>query len=316
MPRAAIDIGSNSILLLVLGDDGGSRVDAARVVGLGRDLGARGFLRADRMDAALEVLAGFARQAAAHGVPPAAVRIAGTSALRRALNAPVFAERVLHETGLALRVVSGEEEARLSATGALSGLDLSEGPLVLGDPGGGSTEVIEILHGPGGGSAPDVRTVRSLEIGTIRITEACLAEDPLRPAAVAEARDLVAAAFARERFEPRPRTVVAVSGTATALAAAEAGQLAFDGASVHGAVLRLERLEAWIDRLRVTPRAERRALVPATPDYAETLLAGTLILERLLMATHRTQATVSARGLRYGLLLGDDTLEPPGEDLR
>ncbi len=304
MPRAAIDLGSNSILLLVLDDDGAPLLDVTRVARLGRDLGARGFLRQDRMDAAVDVLAGYAVTAQGFGIVPRDVRVVGTSAMRRALNAAAFQGRVRAEVGFEVRVILGEEEARLTAVGALSGLDLPEGPLVLGDPGGGSTEVLEIRHTTGAGQVPDVRSARSLEVGTVRITEACLAEEPLKAAAVARARDLVAAGFVGIRFDPRPLDVVAVAGTATALAAAEAGQSTYDADLVHGRVLRLDGLEAWIDLLRATPLSRRRDLVPATPDYADTLLAGALILERLLLATHRTHLTVSARGLRYGLLLG------------
>ena len=309
MPRASIDLGSNSVLLLVVDDDGVTVVDATRVARLGRGLGERGFLQADRMDAAVEALADYAVVAQAHGVPPPEVRVAGTSAMRRALNAAAFRERVRAETGLEIRVISGEDEARLTALGALQGLDLPAGPLVLGDPGGGSTEILEVHHRTG--RAPEVRTARSLEVGTVRITEACLAEEPLKPAAVARARERVAAAFAHVHLEPRPLDVVAVAGTATALASAEAGQSTYDGGALHGAVLRLDRLAAWVDLLRGTSPAGRRALVPATPDYADTLLAGTLILERFLLTARRTRLTVSARGLRYGLLAGSTGRREP-----
>lgn len=113
MLNAAIDIGSNSLLLLVT--DGEKVVhDEARVVGLGRGMGERGLFKPDRREAALAALGEYAQRAASLAVPPAEVRAVATSASRRALNATTLYKGVLRVTGLRVQVITGEEEARLT----------------------------------------------------------------------------------------------------------------------------------------------------------------------------------------------------------
>jgi exopolyphosphatase/guanosine-5'-triphosphate,3'-diphosphate pyrophosphatase len=173
VPRAAVDIGSNSVLLLVLAEDGTMLHDEARVVGLGKGLGDKGMFRPDRMDAALEALGDYATVAQELGVPPYDVSVAATSATRRALNARSFIERVHKETGLRVKVISGEEEARLTWRGALRALDLPSGPVAVVDLGGGSTELVV---GDGNLMGPRV----SLELGSVRLTETFFGDNPQR----------------------------------------------------------------------------------------------------------------------------------------
>ena len=122
--NAAIDIGSNSILLLIVD---GERVvhDEARVIGLGKGMGDRGVFRPDRMEAALATLRDYAAKAQELGVPAAEVRAVATSASRRALNATTFYANVLKATGLRVQVISGDEEARLTWKGGISGMDVA-----------------------------------------------------------------------------------------------------------------------------------------------------------------------------------------------
>ena len=213
-PRAAVDIGSNSLLLLVRGPDGATLHDEATVVGLGKGRGDRGLFRPDRMDAAIEGLRRYAARARELGVEPSRVRAVATSAARRALNAATFLQRVQDETGLHVEVISGPEEARLTWLGALDGLPLPLGSVAVVDLGGGSTEVVA-----GEGERIAFRT--SLELGSVRLTEAFFGEQPQRyePRALSRLREAVARAC--QVLEParHPRSVVAVAGTATTLAA-------------------------------------------------------------------------------------------------
>ncbi len=304
MPRASIDIGSNSLLLLVVDDQGVVLHDEARVVGLGRGLGERGLLRADRLEEALAVLHAYAQRAESLGAEPAQLKAVATSALRRALNAQTFCQRVQASCGFPVRIISGEEEAGLTAAGALSGLNDLRSPVLVADPGGGSTELIGILSegraslaGPG-----SMVSRRSVEVGTVRLRESHLSDDPIRPRAVSRAREAIARAFGDWRPAAQPRTVVAVAGTATSLAAAELGLAQFDGGAVHGHGLDLFTMRAWVDRLLHADAAQRRALFPATPARADTMLPGILILEHILLRTQRTGLVVSSRGVRFGLI--------------
>lgn len=293
MLNAAIDIGSNSLLLLVT--DGEKVVhDEARVVGLGRGMGERGLFKPDRMEAALAVLGEFAERAASLGVPAGEVRAVATSASRRALNAATFYKEVLRLTGLRVQVISGEEEARLTWMGGISGLDVSPGPVLLVDPGGGSTEVI---LGEGG----HIHSRVSLEIGTVRLTDKHLGYGSVEPAALARAREEIAEAFSAVRLDHAPRTAIAVAGTATTLAACALGLGTHDCGQIHNTVLSAGAIRHWIDLLLDASPARRRELVVVSPDRADTLLVGACILLSALDLTRKQSWRVSTRGLRFGL---------------
>jgi exopolyphosphatase/guanosine-5'-triphosphate,3'-diphosphate pyrophosphatase len=293
--RASIDIGSNSILLLVCDADGKVLHDEQRVVGLGRGLGESGVFRHDRMEAATAVLVEYAARARALGVEAEAVRAVATSAARRALNAAAFVATIRRTSGLRVEVISGEEEARLCWVGSLTGLTLADGPVLLCDPGGGSTEVIV---GEGG----LVQRRVSLEIGTVRLTEAFLGYDAVDPAALARARNAIDDAVSGLSLPQLPRTAVAVAGTATTLAAATLGQARFDAAAVHDSVLSASALRTWIDRLLAAGPGGRRRLLSVSPERADTALVGACILLRVLEVSRRPSWRISARGLRFGLL--------------
>jgi exopolyphosphatase/guanosine-5'-triphosphate,3'-diphosphate pyrophosphatase len=302
MPFASLDIGSNSILLLVVDDHGRVLHDSARVVGLGRGLGDRGLLRADRVELALEVLGGYVAIARGLGVQPEQIRAVATSALRRALNGPTLLARIRERHGVGVQIISGDQEAELTARGALMGLRLPPGPSLVVDAGGGSTELILVK--------PDAELQgqltflfrHSYELGHVRLHERFFAEGPPRPQDVARARGHILEQLQAHPVEPMPRSVVAVAGTPVSLAAAELGQASFDANAVHGTILELFTLRRWIDRLLHTEPAQRQALLPATPERAETMLSGVLILEAVLVLTQQTKLLVSSRGVRFAIL--------------
>lgn len=291
--RAAIDIGSNSVLLLVVDGD---RVvhDECRVVGLGRGMGDPGVFRPDRMEATLAALRDYVARARELGVEPGQVRAVATSASRRALNATTFYERVRRELGLTVQVIDGNEEARLTYRGGLAGISTRPGPVLLCDPGGGSTEVIL-----GEGEAIVQRV--SLEVGTVRLTDRHLGYDRVEPAALARARGDIDAAFSGLSMVARPRTVVAVAGSATTLGAATLGLAEYDSQRVHNSSLTRAQLRGWVDRLLAAGPAERRDLFPSSPDRADTMLVGACILLKVLEHARRETLRISDGGLRYGL---------------
>ncbi len=293
--RASVDIGSNSLLLLVVDGDGRVVHDEARVVGLGRGLGERGMFRPDRMEAALSVLSEYAAIAQQHGVQVESVRAVATSASRRAMNAATFYATVRARTGLRVEVVSGEEEARLTWRGGASGLDLPEGPVLLCDPGGGSTEVVL-------GEGESLHTRISLEVGTVRLTERFLGYGTVDPVSLARLRAHVDTEVARVSLPAFPRAAIAVAGTATTLAAMELGLDAYDGTRVHGSTLTAGALRTWTDRLLAADPDARRAWARPSPERADTLLAGAVILLAVLERARRPAWRVSDRGLRWALV--------------
>ena len=304
MRKAAIDIGSNSVLLTILGDDGAIVHDEARVVGLGRGLGDRGLFAPDRMAAAEEALADFVKTAGEHGIPPGAIKAIATSAARRAMNAQTWMSRLQTRLGLRVRVISGDEEARLTWLGSRRDLELPDGPLLVVDLGGGSTELVLGDGAVTPGEQARVYERTSLEIGSVRLTEAYLGTGMVDPSGLARLRNHVESAVATVKLEPAPRTVLGVAGTVTTLATMALGLPTYDPVKVHGSKLSRTDLARFIDLLLPASPAQRRALAPAGPERADFLLAGATILDRILQATRRSSILVSDRGLRFGLLDG------------
>ncbi len=299
--RAAIDVGSNTLLLTVLDADGRTLHDEARIVGLGQGLGDRGMFRPDRMATAEEVLRSFVDTARGHGVDAGSIRAVATSGARRALNAETFFEKLRRDTGLRVRIVSGEEEARLTWRGGLVDLPGVDGNLLVVDIGGGSTELVQ-------GTRDAIRARISLELGSVRLTERHLAvkgevPDRFDPAGWAELERHVASEVGRVPIEIRPDAVIGVAGTVTTLLAMSIGLTAWDGARVHGAALSSATLEGFRDRLLRADRAERRAMAQVAPERADWLLAGATLLLAVLRHAGVERCAVSDRGLRYGLLV-------------
>jgi exopolyphosphatase/guanosine-5'-triphosphate,3'-diphosphate pyrophosphatase len=295
MPKAAVDIGSNSLLLTVMDDAGAILHDEATVVGLGRGLGDRGLFAQDRMAAAEECLAAYVATAAKLGVPAGSILAVATSGARRAMNAQTWLARVQKQLGLRVRVITGDEEARLSWLGARRDLDIPEGSLLVIDLGGGSTELVL-------GEGEQIFGRASLEIGSVRLTETYLGMAVADPSGLARLRNYVDSQVATIKLEPPPRTVIGVAGTVTTLAAMALGLPAYDAAKVHGAKLTRTDLARFVDRLLPANAEERRKIAAVSPDRADFLLAGATILDRVLQAAKRQQMVVSDRGLRFGLL--------------
>ncbi len=301
MPKASVDIGSNSVLLLVVDDQGRRLHDEARVVGLGKGLGERGLFQPDRMDAAEKALTDYVAVARQYGVEPWSIKAVATSASRRAMNADTFFAKLQRTLGLRVRVISGEEEARLTWLGALVDLPEHAEPRVVVDLGGGSTEVVV-------GHAGEVRQRVSLEFGTVRLTERFISEGPdgrVLPESLAPLVEYLDVEIRRIPFAlPPDCRVIGVAGTVTTLAAMRRGLERYDGELVHGMSLSKRDLRDFADRLGAATRAERLEMARIEPARADFLFAGATVLHRLLVNLRADQMLVSDRGLRYGVLVG------------
>lgn len=289
---AAVDCGTNSIRLLVVDLDERDRpvreLDRRmRIVRLGEGVDATGRLAPAalaRTFAACEEFAGVLDT-----LRPDRLRFVATSATRDAANAGEFVEGVRDRLGVEPEVVTGAEEAQLSFAGAVAGLPTGlEGPVLVLDIGGGSTEFVVGPAGPGpaGGSAVAVRG-HSTDIGCVRLTERHLHDDPPTAAQVAAATaDIDAAIRAAAAAVPlsTARTVVGVAGSVTTIAAAVLGLRAYDRERIHLARLGLDEvLRSCADLLGAT-RAQRAVLPYMDPGRVDVIGAGALILTRILPA--------------------------------
>jgi exopolyphosphatase/guanosine-5'-triphosphate,3'-diphosphate pyrophosphatase len=290
---AAIDLGSNSLLLAVESADGTLLHDQAEVVGLGKGLGDMGQFEPARMAHAEQVLRHYVQVADSHGIPPQQIRICATSGARRASNAPQFFDQMKRELGIKIQTISGEEEAQLSYLGALRGLELEEGPVLVIDLGGGSTEIII-----GQGELISYRT--SLEVGAVRLTEAFgLDQDSSGlPDALSHLQDLLAAVV----LPAKPSQAVVVAGTATTLAAMDAGLSTYQGKAVHGRLLTRERLNHWQHRLLQADAGQRKTLASVSPKRADYLAGGAAVIATVLHFCGLEACIASDAGLRFGIL--------------
>jgi len=300
---AAIDIGTNSVLLVIAAAEAtGPRplLERATITRMGEGVDKTRRLAPAAVQRNLECLRAYAEDLRQHGSPR--LDVVGTSALRDAEGASAFLDEAERILGVRPRVIAGDEEARLTFRGALSGLGLV-GKLLVFDIGGGSTELIV---GDAAGTAPPESRL-SLDIGSVRLFERHVHSDPpaARELADIEAdieRALASAGPLARVHAHEPLTLVGVAGTVTTLKALDLGLTAYDPARVHGAVLTLSAVESLCAKLASLPLAERTRLPGLEPKRADVIVAGALIVRDLLRRAGATQAIVSDRGVRFGLL--------------
>lgn len=293
--RAAIDLGSNSVLLTVISETGEVLHDEARVVGLGRGIGDSGYIHPDRMESAIAALIDYAEIAERFGIENGNVQAFATSASRRAKNSDQFYKRVEAEAGLIFTIISGEEEARLTYIGAIGGIVNNQEPVAVIDLGGGSTEVVQ-------GVGPELQSGVSLELGSTRLTEDFLGHGVTEPDRYKDMVSRISQLVSSLSVTSTPEVVICVAGTATTLAAISLGLTAWDPLRVHGSVMSRAALQGLIVRLKEASKSERRLIAAVSPDRADSLLAGATVIDLLLGKLGVESTVISVRGLRFGLL--------------
>jgi exopolyphosphatase / guanosine-5'-triphosphate,3'-diphosphate pyrophosphatase len=294
---AAIDIGTNSVLLLVAEKDAVGRWQAveerAEITRLGKGVDQSRRLSAEAMELTLEVLTRFATEARALGA--AAIAVSATSAARDASNGPEFLAAVKTRAGLTVEILPGDEEARLSFASAHADFG-GDGSLVVIDIGGGSTEFIF------GDASGAISFRKSFDVGSVRLTERFVTSDPPAAAEVSAIEALVTETFAGLPPPPARFRFVGVAGTVTTLCAVARRIEPYDPALVHGAELTFAEIDSTTQRLAHLPVALRRTLPGLQPKRADVIVAGGLILRAACMRLGTKSVVVSDRGLRWGLL--------------
>jgi len=304
---AAFDCGTNSLRLLIADLDPGTgdlveHVREMRIVRLGQGVDRTGRISAESMERALGALDEYAMLVTEY--EPDLIRFCATSAARDAENAGEFVAAVRSRIGVDVEVIGGDEEARASYEGAtrvlgqapVAGGGPVEGPCLVLDIGGGSTELIL------GSTDGTVELEHSLDIGSVRLTERHLHTDPPTAAEVAALRADVDAVLDTCRVDPGlAHTVVGVAGTVTTVAAGVLALPAYDRDRVHLAALDVEAVYACVEDLVAMTVAERRALGYMHPGRADVIGAGALILERVLRRTAVSTLVVSESDILDGI---------------
>jgi exopolyphosphatase/guanosine-5'-triphosphate,3'-diphosphate pyrophosphatase len=298
---AAIDVGTNTVLLLVAerrpGGGFSPVVERAEITRLGRGVDRSGRLEPAAIAETVAALARFAAEARALGA--ADVACVATSAARDAANGGEFFDAARAAAGLAPEVISGDEEARLVYGSAWRDFGRPGSTLAVLDVGGGSTELVV-------GDAALPRAHASAQLGAVRLTERVVTGDPppaaelaaLRAAAAEGARALPLAAIG----DAARATLVGVAGTVTTLAAVRAGLATYDAGVVHGSELSGADLETLYRRLGGLTVAGRAALPGMEPKRADVIVAGGAIVLEVMRAAGFDRLTVSDRGVRWGLI--------------
>jgi exopolyphosphatase/guanosine-5'-triphosphate,3'-diphosphate pyrophosphatase len=297
-PRyATIDVGTNSVKFHVgqpvLGGQWEPLVDRAEVTQLGAGLAQTGRISAAAIERTTQAIRGMVTEAREHLVREIAA--AGTAGLRMAENRTEVLEAIERETGVAIEVVSGEEESRLAYVAALAGLGGPDGSVVVFDTGGGSSQ-FTFGHGA------DVDERFSVNVGAARYTESFGLDGQVSQETLDEALAAIAGDLDRLDERPAPGVLIGMGGAITNLTAVMLGLESYDPVAIQGAVLRRDEVDRQIELYRTLGTAERRSVVGLQPKRAEVILAGACIVRTVMAKLGMDQLTVSDRGLRHGLI--------------
>jgi len=304
MRVGVVDVGTNSVRLLVAEGDATMLIDVERdlvITRLGERVDRDRKLGAEPLRRTVAAIAGYVERARAHHANP--IRIIATSAVRDAANRDDFMAAVKRATGLDPALLTGDQEAQLGFLGAT--IDLSEPPpYLVCDIGGGSTELVR--------GTKDAEKFISLDIGSVRLTERHIGNDPPTDGEISDV-----AADADAHLEEAwttlgpdaTRTLIGLAGTITTVAAIALDLHDYDREAIHHSVLARAQIAAIRERLASMTSEQRRAL-PAMPKGREdVIVAGVVILERVMERFAFSECLVSESDILDGVAM--DVLRAP-----
>jgi len=293
---AAIDCGTNSTRLLIARGDGSTVDRRMQITRLGEGVDRSGSLSPGAIERTLSVLREYRAAMDRQGV--SRIRAIATSAVRDAGNAAGFLEPARRVIGSEPRVLTGDEEGKLSYRGATSELPADAGPWLVVDVGGGSTELVT--------STPAGIDAVSLDVGCVRVTERWLVSDPPAPAELDAARrhvtQLVRGAADQHPAFAAACGLVGLAGTVSALTMLVLGLASYDREAVHHAHLRRADVSELLDALARLPVAERRRRRGMERDRADVLVGGSLVLDSVMDVLGFDRLTVSESDILDGIV--------------
>jgi exopolyphosphatase/guanosine-5'-triphosphate,3'-diphosphate pyrophosphatase len=294
---AAIDCGTNSIRLLIADITGDSFQEITRemeIVRLGQGVDATGKFDPEAIERTLAATKKYAEIIASKGVEK--IRFCATSATRDASNRDLFIDGVRDILGIEPEVIPGTEEAELSFIGATKALTHTESPYLVVDIGGGSTEFVL--------GDTEVKYAKSVNIGCVRMSERHLNKAPQDPIAVQKAIQDIDDAIAEAAYIvpiKEAKTLIAVAGTATTVAAAALGLSEYDRYSIHLSRIPAAKVFEVAQMFSLMSRAEIAALGYMHPGRVDVIAAGSLVLARVMLATGATEFVASESDILDGM---------------
>ena len=294
---AAIDCGTNSIRLLIADVTGDNFQEITRemeIVRLGQGVDATGKFDPEAIERTLAATKKYAEIIASKGVEK--IRFCATSATRDASNRDLFIDGVREILGIEPEVIPGTEEAELSFIGATKGLTHTESPYLVVDIGGGSTEFVL--------GDSEVKYAKSVNIGCVRMSERHLNKAPQDPLAVQKAIQDIDDAIAEAAYIvpiKEAKTLIAVAGTATTVAAAALGLTEYDRHLIHLSRIPAAKVFEVAQMFSLMSREEIAALGYMHPGRVDVIAAGSLVLARVMLATGATEFVASESDILDGM---------------
>lgn len=305
MPNAVIDIGTNTLILLI-GEPLKKSIkvihDEAVICRLGQELSENHFFLPEAMKRTLEVLKKFKTTCDEKKVEK--ITAVGTASFRQAANSDVLVKMIKKECGFKPSILSGEEEAEGVFLAALNDFGLDHKKLIVVDIGGGSTE---ITTGPmKGKNRPE--SVISLPLGSVVLTETYIHSDPVDPADFQRLQKGINNSlkdylddFYDNAFNSQEYSLIATAGTATTLAAMDQQMTVYQPEGIHDSRLKKKKLQKLIALLASKTIQERQKIAGLEPLRADVILAGGLLLHGIMNYFKKEETIISDRGLRYGV---------------
>lgn len=301
--KASIDIGSNTVLLLVAERDNG-QLDIIhedhQAPRLGEGVDESRHLSTHAMERVITVLQNYQKLIADSYPGVNNIQVTATSAVRDARNKSQFLDKVKQQTGLEVCILSGLEEAQYTYTGALSVLDLdmASSKNVVIDIGGGSTEIAV-------GSGAEVEDQYSFDMGCVRFTERYLKNDPLSVEQICNCREAIGEMLTQYEFDIGQNVkLIGVAGTVTSLAFIDRELEVYKPDILNDYTMTTSQVEDYITEFRKITSEELKERYPTVmEERADIFRAGLLILEGFMNLYSFNKLTVSTGGLRHGAIL-------------
>jgi exopolyphosphatase/guanosine-5'-triphosphate,3'-diphosphate pyrophosphatase len=299
-----IDVGTNSVRMIVAKASGQKIGEVlftqGRITRLGEGLRETGAIQGKALERTVQVLLDFLERAKAFS--PEKIRIVGTSAIRQALNQEEVLREIVERTGFTLEVISGEQEARMTYTGALQNMEGLTPPYLVVDIGGGSTELIY------GETSQESLKAFSVEVGVVTLTEGWLKGDPPGEEEIEKARQFVSNSFHLMFSQLIPYltssvTTVGTAGSVTTLLAMALGMKVYNPALIHGKGLSKSTVQEIFDELSRKTLSERLKIPGIEKGREDLIFAGALILLEIMRSLSQAGLVVADSGLREGVLL-------------
>ncbi|MGA7160078.1 MAG: Ppx/GppA phosphatase family protein [Bacteroidota bacterium] len=299
MRISSIDIGTNTILLLIADANSNGIVkvihDEQIIARLGKGVDEHRVINQETFRRVADFLRSYHNTS--RNLQSEKIIAVGTSALRDAANKKEFCEFILHNVGINIQILSGDDEAEWTCRGAVIGIDAVPESFTVLDIGGGSTEIISCIRSR-------ITHKVSLDIGSVRITERILRGSPPTSQKIAEARRFIRDHFETlDLFQNGVLFAIGVAGTLTTLAAMQLQLTQYDPKRVHGYELHYDDVLQSFSLLRGKSIDEIKSIPQISAGRSDIIFAGVIILLEFMEAAGLKKITVSDRGLRYGIVL-------------